>query len=986
MEGTYTVGTSTYSDCSIKMASSTALVGQGASTIIELQDNFDEDINVICNSDTTNGDYRILLSDFKLDGSGNNSGTQHGIYFEKVGSGTSTAALPGAKIENLWVENFRDRGIYLATSSNNTLSGNTCQGNSDDGIALSSSSNNTLSGNTCQGNTGNGIYLSSSSNNTLSGNTCQGNSDEGIGLSSSSNNNTLSGNTCQGNSGQGIFLYSSPDNTISGNTCQGNTGNGIYLYSSSDSTISGNTCQRNGLRGIYIHYYSKNNTISGNSCVENSQLLNDQYDNIRLATDCTYNLIIGNICRQGTLANKPRYGIRLESDCDYNVIQGNDLYSSGATGDLSDAGTGNIKSNNRTTNNFLVVANASSTNVALAVTQTGSGNIVNVSNATGTVFTIANDGTVTVAGDILPSTTTAYDLGSDTYRWRYIYSATSVMEAFQMDTGASSTYILTSDGSGIGTWQPAPATGGEERYGPTLIVAAQNSTNTSRAHYQCDGTNDEEQINLAIDALSSTGGTVLLLEGTYDLATSTYSDRSIEITTSSVALVGSGANTVLKLKDSFGADIYLIYASSKNHLLISNLKLDGNKANNNTPDNFYGIIFSSITDSKIENCWIENFESQAINWGISLGNSSHNVLSGNTFRNNMAYSIYLGSADSNTITGNHFSASGITTGSVDWAPIFLDTDSDYNLVTGNNVDSWDNGICIQGTNNTISGNNIAAKKHGVYIYFGDYNSVTGNNINNSFNNGIYIYNNATYNTITGNSIYNSTYNGIRLETTSHNNSLTGNVINGVGAAYNGIKVETDNNIISSNRIHDSSAQYGTDVSSGSNNYLISNEITGTFTANIRDLGTNTTIQQRDWFEVEASTLSVNYPLTLITSVDTTWTTGTETYLGIVATSTFSGNLVDIQKAGTSEFVIDNNGNLSVHGNIMPSTTTAYDLGSDTYRWRYIYSATSDMDAFKMDVNATSGYVLTSDDSGVGTTKSRSTQRSQLYLHKEAWLS
>jgi len=69
----------------------------------------------------------------------------------------------------------------------------------------------------------------------------------------------------------------------------------------------------------------------------------------------------------------------------------------------------------------------SSSATALTVTQSGSGNIVEFKNATGTVFSIANNGNVTVAGNILPATTTAYNLGSATYKWANIYAVTTTI-------------------------------------------------------------------------------------------------------------------------------------------------------------------------------------------------------------------------------------------------------------------------------------------------------------------------------------------------------------------------------------------------------------------------------------------------------------------------------------------------------------------------------------------------------------------------------
>lgn len=49
----------------------------------------------------------------------------------------------------------------------------------------------------------------------------------------------------------------------------------------------------------------------------------------------------------------------------------------------------------------------------------------------------------------------------------------------------------------------------------TLVVCASNSRNTGRCDYQADGTDDQVQIQAAIDALPSGGGTVVLGEGTF---------------------------------------------------------------------------------------------------------------------------------------------------------------------------------------------------------------------------------------------------------------------------------------------------------------------------------------------------------------------------------------------------------------------------------------------------------------------------------------
>ena len=49
----------------------------------------------------------------------------------------------------------------------------------------------------------------------------------------------------------------------------------------------------------------------------------------------------------------------------------------------------------------------------------------------------------------------------------------------------------------------------------TYIVAASDSRNKDLADFVADGTNDEVEIQAAIDALPATGGVVYLLEGTF---------------------------------------------------------------------------------------------------------------------------------------------------------------------------------------------------------------------------------------------------------------------------------------------------------------------------------------------------------------------------------------------------------------------------------------------------------------------------------------
>ncbi|MEM7820993.1 MAG: NosD domain-containing protein, partial [Candidatus Aenigmatarchaeota archaeon] len=87
----------------------------------------------------------------------------YSITGSNTGNGIYLNAKNDVKIRNCNVTSFT-YGIFLYSSSNNTLTNNTAYNNNYHGILLSSSSNNTLTNNTAYNNNY-GIYLYSSSNN-----------------------------------------------------------------------------------------------------------------------------------------------------------------------------------------------------------------------------------------------------------------------------------------------------------------------------------------------------------------------------------------------------------------------------------------------------------------------------------------------------------------------------------------------------------------------------------------------------------------------------------------------------------------------------------------------------------------------------------------------------------------------------------------------------------------------------------------------------
>ena len=219
-----------------------------------------------------------------------NSGTYDPIEGEWSGFPEGLIHLEdvsGCKIENLKIDgnnadypSWYNIGIFLDSSSNNAITGNTCNNNNSVAISLNSSSDNTITGNICNNNSVSAISLNAGSNNTVTSNTCNENS-VGIYLRASSNN-TVTGNTCNDNSAC-IYLEASRNNTVTGNTCNDNRGDisldscGISLNGSSNNTITGNTCIRGmGLTTDYtenqytiylMDTYNDYNLISSNNCM-----------------------------------------------------------------------------------------------------------------------------------------------------------------------------------------------------------------------------------------------------------------------------------------------------------------------------------------------------------------------------------------------------------------------------------------------------------------------------------------------------------------------------------------------------------------------------------------------------------------------------------------------------------------------------------------------------------------------------------------------
>jgi hypothetical protein len=137
-----------------------------------------------------------------------------------------------------------------------------------------------------------------------------------------------------------------------------------------------------------------------------------------------------------------------------------------------------------------------------------------------------------------------------------------------------------------------------------VIVAAKDSSAPAKAAAQfvADGEDDQEQINAAIRALPAAGGTVQLMEGTYDIRRVEGALGGVLIERSYVTLAGQGPATQLVLASNQNVNVVRIIGSGVGHITIRDLYVDANREQNST-----GKGDPNISHDRFEFCGIKAF-------------------------------------------------------------------------------------------------------------------------------------------------------------------------------------------------------------------------------------------------------------------------------------------------------------------------------------------------------------------------------------------
>lgn len=149
----------------------------------------------------------------------------------------------------------------------------------------------------------------------------------------------------------------------------------------------------------------------------------------------------------------------------------------------------------------------------------------------------------------------------------------------------------------------ATATGAQGTgVGATVVVATADSSERSRAlaDFVGDGQGDQDEINAAIRALPPVGGTVLLMEGTYDIRRVEGTLGGVLIERSSVTLAGQGPATRLVQAPGQDTNVIRIIGSGVGDVTIRDLYVDANRDENSA-----GAGDPNVSHGRFEFCGIK---------------------------------------------------------------------------------------------------------------------------------------------------------------------------------------------------------------------------------------------------------------------------------------------------------------------------------------------------------------------------------------------
>ena len=327
----------------------------------------------------------------------------------------------------------------------------------------------------------------------------------------------------------------------------------------------------------------------------------------------------------------------------------------------------------------------------------------------------------------------------------------------------------------------------------TVLIAASDATETVKASadYVCDGTDDQVQIQAAIDYVKTLspggeiGGIIQLSEGNFNVKAS--------------IVVGNIACGIT-LQGCLGTNIvcdpamtgHIFNLTDTCYMTIRDLAF----ASNGAPISS-AILLSSNTGitcewNVIENCmfaWHTPATNARIIYLYGGYMVRYNVIRNNMFIGGVSQIEVYGGAGINTVLRNYFIGNSMRS-------------AGYGIANGTSIELF------QGNDNFIEDNLIASPKdYGINLGASSFNNlVQGNNVYLATKIGIYVHGNSNFNLIDGNLVRDTKKQGISIEDTCKGIILSNNIVKDCGQdtdnTYAGINLAGSciRNIISGNSI------------------------------------------------------------------------------------------------------------------------------------------------------------------------------------------
>lgn len=310
---------------------------------------------------------------------------------------------------------------------------------------------------------------------------------------------------------------------------------------------------------------------------------------------------------------------------------------------------------------------------------------------------------------------------------------------------------------------------------PTVVVAASDSLNKASADYICDGTDDDVEINAALNRIDVVGGVCFLMEGAFKISS------PIVLATPGLELRGSGWHSVINAGTNCVASSGYILAGSSGvgvkGIRIVDLTIRGNQtvytsANNN------GIWVDNACQFRIDHVRVMDCKANGIYIDEPEGGPSDDwqevsvVWIGNSLmRSNGGDGLYINGTGGITVTGCMFYGNGD-----DGMEMSMADDGIGVAITG--CLAYDNsgwGFYSPMAYSTLSGCN-AMYNDGGDIYLGGNNTCSGSQSVDSSADGIVIGGNNVV--LTGAYVYSPNGDGIVIEANVDNVLINGCFVNG----------------------------------------------------------------------------------------------------------------------------------------------------------------------------------------------------------------